>query len=177
MVDLLLDSAQVENERLVLNPQPMDLCDLVHDVASPLEELARAAGCALDLSDCHPVKGTWDRVRLEQVVHNLLTNAIKYGGGKVEVHTYETGEARIVVRDNGRGIAPEDHERIFEPYERVHVSGNEEGAGLGLYIVREIVRAHGGRIAVESAAGQGATFVVTLPTTTITGAQAGGKQA
>lgn len=173
MVDLLLTSAQVENDRLVLNPQPMDLCDVVHDVAGRLSELARAAGAELDLSDCHPVKGVWDRLRLEQVVHNLLTNAIKYGGGKVEVHTYETGEARIVVRDNGRGIATEDHERIFEPYERVHSGGTEEGAGLGLYIVREIVRAHGGQIAVDSQAGRGATFVVTLPMKAPGGTQLG----
>lgn len=173
MVDLLLASAQVENQRLVLHPQTMDLCGLVHEVAERLAELARAAGCELDLSDCHPVQGTWDRLRLEQVVHNLLTNAIKYGGGKVEVHTYQTGEARIVVRDNGRGIAPEDQERVFEPYERVHSAGNEEGAGLGLYIVREIVRAHGGRVAVESAPGRGATFVVTLPMTTPGGTEVG----
>ena len=163
MVDLLLASAQVENERLVLDVQPMDLCELVHDVAARLDEVARAAGCDLDLGDCHSVKGAWDRLRLEQVVHNLLTNAIKYGGGKVQVHTDQDGEARIVVRDNGRGIAPEDQERIFQPYERVHGGGSEEGAGLGLYIVREIVRAHGGRIDVDSRPGAGATFVVRLP--------------
>lgn len=173
MVDLLLDTAQVENERLALDPAPLDLCELVHDVARRLEELARATGCTLDLSDCQPVQGQWDRLRLEQVVHNLLTNGIKYGGGRVEVHTYQDGDARIVVRDGGRGIAAEDHERIFEPYERVHGDGSEEGAGLGLYIVREIVRAHGGRIAVDSQAGQGAAFVVTLPLAPTGGRQVG----
>ena len=146
MVDLLLDSAQVETERLVLNPQPMDLCELVQDVAARLAELARAAGCELDLSDCHPVQGCWDRLRLEQVVHNLLTNAIKYGGGKVDVRTYQTGEAahrRARPRPRDRAGGPGAHLRTL----RARASaGSEEGAGLGLYIVREIVRAHGGRV-------------------------------
>ncbi len=163
MVDLLLDSAQVETGRLVLDLQPVDLCEVVHDTADRLAELARAVGCELNLSDCHPVQGQWDRLRLEQVMNNLLTNAIKYGGGMVQVHTLRTGEACVVVRDNGRGIAPEDQERIFQPYERVHGGGAEEGAGLGLYIVREIVRAHGGRIEVESRLGHGAAFRVCLP--------------
>lgn len=163
MVDLLLDSAQVENERLELDLQPLDLCELVHDVASRLQEVAQAARCELDLSECHPARGEWDRLRLEQVVSNLLTNAIKYGGGKVEVRTHQPSEACIVVRDFGRGIAADDQERIFEPFERVHSGGGEEGAGLGLYIVREIVRAHGGRIALESRPGEGAAFSIYLP--------------
>ena len=163
MVDLLLDSAQVENERLELDLQPVDLCELVHDAAARLADTARAAGCELSLGDCHPATGRWDRLRLEQVVVNLLTNAIKYGGGQVEVGTQGGSEALLTVRDHGQGIGPEDQQRIFEPYERLASAAGEDGAGLGLYIVREVVRAHGGRIEVESAPGQGATFRVFLP--------------
>jgi signal transduction histidine kinase len=176
MVDLLLDSAQVETDRLLLDPQPLDLCELVHDSAARLADLAAAAGCELDLSGCEPVEGRWDRLRLEQVVNNLLTNAIKYGGSRVEVATRPGDEVAIAIRDHGRGIAAEDQQRIFEPFERLHSAGSEEGAGLGLYIVREIVRAHGGRIEVESRVGQGATFTVILPHSS-TGARQGGKQA
>lgn len=163
MVDLLLDTAQVENERLVLDPQPLDLCELVHDAATRLAERAREAGCTLSLEDCHPVQGRWDRLRLEQVVTNLLTNAIKYGGGRVEVHTSGADEALLRVRDHGPGIPEEDRQRIFEPFERLTMATTEDGAGLGLYIVREIVLAHGGRIAVDSAPGGGAVFSVHLP--------------
>lgn len=163
MVDLLLDTAQVENERLVLQPQEVDLCELVHDAATRLDPLAREAGARISLGECVSVVGRWDRLRLEQVVTNLLTNAIKYGGGQVEVRTSGGAEALLVVRDNGMGIAAEDQKRIFEPFERLLSASGEEGAGLGLYIVREIVRAHGGRIEVESAPGQGATFTVVLP--------------
>jgi signal transduction histidine kinase len=165
MVDLLLDSARVENERLVLHPQPVDLCELVHDCAGRLEHLAREAGCAVSLEACNPVVGHWDRLRLEQVVGNLLTNAIKYGGGRVEVATRGAEEAALIVRDHGDGIAAPDQQRIFEPFERLPSASVEDGAGLGLYIVREIVRAHGGRIEVHSTPGQGATFSVFLPLT------------
>lgn len=166
MVDLLLDTAQVETDRLVLDPQPLDLCELVHETASRLAELAREAGCVLDLDACESVHGEWDRLRLEQVVNNLLTNGIKYGGGRVEVSTRARPQPAIVVRDHGRGIATEDQERIFEPFERLHSAGGEDGAGLGLYIVREIVRAHGGRIEIDSGPGEGTTFTVVLPFTT-----------
>lgn len=164
MVALLLDAAQVEAERLVLKPEPLDLCDLVHDAADRLQELARARGCTIVLEGCEPLPGLWDRLRMEQVVTNLLTNAIKYGGDRVEVRTQRGEHAAIVVRDHGHGILPEDRERIFNPFERLASGRGEDGAGLGLFIVREIVRAHGGRIVVDSTPGAGSTFTVLLPT-------------
>lgn len=164
MVDLLLDTAQVENERLVLQPEPVDLCQVVHDAVSRLAAMAREAGCELDVQGCAPVVGRWDRLRLEQVVTNLLTNAIKYGGQRIEVGTASGNhEASVSVRDHGAGIPAEDRDRIFEPFERLTRSSAEEGAGLGLYIVREIVRAHGGRISVDSRPAAGTTFTVHLP--------------
>lgn len=163
MVDRLLDAAQVESDRLVLHRERVDLYALVHDVGRRLAEVARAADCRMVLEDCESVEGHWDRLRLEQVVSNLLTNAIKYGGGVVEVSTRGGTQAHLYVRDRGAGIAPQDRQRIFEPYERLGSAASEDGAGLGLYIVREIVHAHGGEISVDDAPGSGTTFSVTLP--------------
>jgi signal transduction histidine kinase len=104
-------------------------------------------------------------MRLEQVVGNLLANAMKYGAGKpVELHLeQDDGKVRLKVRDFGIGIAKEDRERIFERFERAVSVRHYGGFGLGLWIVREIVQALGGAIDVESTPGQGSTFTVTLP--------------
>jgi signal transduction histidine kinase len=105
-------------------------------------------------------------MRMEQVVTNLLTNAMKFGAGKVvEVAVSPTpdGRAQLVVRDHGVGIAPADLERIFERFERARTTQKFPGLGLGLYIVRQIVEAHGGTIHAQSEIGAGATFTVDLP--------------
>jgi signal transduction histidine kinase len=106
-------------------------------------------------------------VRLEQVVLNLLSNAIKYGAGQPIAVAVQADAAtvRLVVRDQGIGIAPADQARIFERFERAAPSSHYGGLGLGLYIVRQIVGAHGGTLGVESSPGAGATFSVTLPRT------------
>jgi len=112
-----------------------------------------------------PVVGNWDKARLEQVVTNLLSNAIKYGAGApiaINVRTFD-GRARLAVRDEGIGVSPSERGRIFERFERAVSAKHYGGLGLGLYIVRRIVDAHGGQIAVESAPGAGAQFVVELP--------------
>jgi signal transduction histidine kinase len=111
------------------------------------------------------VPGLWDRARLEQVVTNLLSNAVKYGRGQpIEVAVMGADDrARLVVRDQGIGIAPEHLSRIFERFERAVSAHNYGGLGLGLYIVRQIVEAHGGAIHVTSTPGEGSTFVVDLP--------------
>jgi signal transduction histidine kinase len=113
-----------------------------------------------------PVEGAWDEFRIEQVLTNLLTNAMRYGAGKpIDVTVAQVGgDAHIGVRDHGIGIAPDDHERIFGQFERTESSRKQApGLGLGLYIAQQIVQAHGGRIRVDSAPGQGACFTVVLP--------------
>jgi signal transduction histidine kinase len=111
------------------------------------------------------VSGWWDEFRIEQVIVNLLTNALRYGGGKpVEVSVHdEDGCARIDVRDRGRGISPEDVERIFEPFERGARNGEPKGLGLGLYISRQLAASHGGTLLVQSKPGEGSTFSLLLP--------------
>jgi signal transduction histidine kinase len=127
-------------------------------------ELARA-GCATELEAPHPVLGRWDPLRIEQVVANLLSNACKYGAGKpIRISVEVNGDrARLSVRDHGIGIAPADRERIFERFERAASARHYGGLGLGLYITRQVVEAHGGTIRVVSHTGAGSTFAVELP--------------
>ena len=107
----------------------------------------------------------WDLIRVEQVVTNLLSNAFKFAGGTpIEVTVEERGSmGRLVVVDHGIGIAPEDQERIFHRYEQATSSRRAGGLGLGLYIARQIIEAHGGTIRVESQPGEGSTFTIDLP--------------
>jgi signal transduction histidine kinase len=165
LVDELLDVSRVRTGRLALHREALDLVALVSDhVARLTGESARPAP-QIVLSATGAPHGHWDRTRLEQVVSNLVSNAIKYGAGEpVEVEVgAEADHAVLIVRDHGIGIAPEDQARIFGRFERAVSSRNYGGLGLGLWIARQIVEAHGGTIAVRSAPGQGAEFRVQLP--------------
>jgi signal transduction histidine kinase len=136
-------------------------------------EIARGAADALASGDrggivvsgAASLGGRGDAARLEQVVTNLLTNAVKYGEGRpidVEVGARDS-RAWLVVRDRGIGIPPEAIGRIFEPFERAAPVERYGGLGLGLYIARRFVEMHGGRITVQSSPGEGSTFTVELP--------------
>lgn len=166
LVDELLDVSRITLGRLDLElDDGVDLADLVRSVAGRFTpEFARAA-TPLVLDAGRPVVSRCDRSRLDQVVSNLLANALRHGrGGAVEVCVRADGDvARLSVGDHGPGIAQEDQVRLFERFTRVGSGRGHGGLGLGLYIVRRIVEAHGGQVGVESAAGAGATFTVTLP--------------
>lgn len=165
LADELLDVSRISAGSLHLDPEEMDLALLAREVVERLEEGARRAGCALTVDANGSVSGYWDRLRLEQVVSNLLTNALKFGAGEpVEVAVTSVGdEAILFVRDHGIGIHDADQRRIFGRFERAVSRETYPGMGLGLWITREIVEAHGGRIGVESRPGAGALFRVTLP--------------
>lgn len=165
LVDQLLDVTRLKAGKLSLELEPIELQSLVRDIILRLQETAKGAGVELVLEESGPVRGLWDHGRLEQVVTNLVTNAIKYGGSRpvrVRVETSARG-ALICVRDQGIGIAPENFNRIFDQFERAVAAGRYEGLGLGLYITRQLVRAHGGEIVVNSVPGEGSTFTVELP--------------
>jgi signal transduction histidine kinase len=163
IVDDLLDVSRMMAGRMELRIEPVDLVALVRETVARLGELAARSGCEVRLHLPDSLVGTWDRQRLDQVLTNLLTNALKYGHGKPVDVTVERhgGRAVLAVRDHGIGIAEEAQARIFEPYERAAGAGYA-GTGLGLWIVRQILEALGGTIAVTSRPGAGATFVVTL---------------
>jgi signal transduction histidine kinase len=143
-----------------------DLADVVRDVQALLEAPLRESGSTVDVQ-LQPARGVWDRARLMQVVTNLVTNALKYGGGTpISIRVGSDGQtARLVVEDRGPGIPVSERERVLRPYERVAGATSAQGLGLGLYIAAEIVKAHGGTIRIEGEDGRGARFVIELPVT------------
>ena len=165
LINDLLDISRISAGRLELEPEATDLAALTRQVVDRFQDELEAAGCPLALDTGTPTPGHWDPLRIEQVITNLLTNAMKYGRGRpIEVIVQPNGAvARLVVRDRGIGIAPDHLERIFERFERAVAPGKFGGMGLGLYITRQIVEAHGGTIGVSSAPAKGATFTVELP--------------
>jgi signal transduction histidine kinase len=175
LIDDMLDVSRMKSGTLSIRPASVELMTLLERVVSDLTLQASAAGCTISLQPHAPVTGWWDEFRIEQVIVNLLTNALRYGGGeKVEVSVHDDdGRVRIEVRDQGRGIAPEDMERIFEPYERGARNGEPKGLGLGLYISRQLAASHGGELVVASTPGQGAAFSLVLPALAAASAPAG----
>lgn len=166
LIDDMLDVSRMRSGQLSIRPAQVELMTLLERVISDLSLQANATGCKLSLQPHPPVQGCWDEFRIEQVVVNLLTNALRYGGGQpVEVSVqYAENLVRIHVRDEGKGIAPADLDRIFEPYERGARNGEPKGLGLGLYISRQLAVSHGGELRVTSKPGEGSTFTLILPT-------------
>jgi signal transduction histidine kinase len=163
--DRLLDVSHMSSGRFKPDLQDTDLSDVVRDVADRFVDQMAHARCPLRLTIQPDVHGRWDRLRLEEVVTNLLSNAVKYApGGPVEVELFsDSNTATLHIRDHGSGIGKEDEERIFERFERAIATQRAMGWGLGLYVCRQIIEAHGGTIQVASEPGAGATFVVQLP--------------
>jgi signal transduction histidine kinase len=137
----------------------------VRQVADDFRDPAANARVLLELQLPEKAEGTWDRLRIEQILVNLLSNAVKYGAGKPVIVKLEIKDdvVRLTVADRGIGIASQDVNRIFGRFQRAAPTRHYGGMGLGLYITRHIVDAHQGTISVDSAAGEGATFVVELP--------------
>lgn len=164
LINDMLDISRISSGKMTMNLEHFDLCELVRNLIERNLEQFVGTRDPIVIEACESVFGNWDRFRMEQVVTNLLTNAVRYGAGKpilVQVK-YSLKNAQISVQDQGQGISTENQERIFERFERV--SGTEiTGLGLGLYIVREILKAHHGSIRVESVLGHGATFIVEVP--------------
>ncbi|TQF10277.1 GAF domain-containing protein [Myxococcus llanfairpwllgwyngyllgogerychwyrndrobwllllantysiliogogogochensis] len=165
LIDDLLDVSRISAGRLSLNLEEVDLAALTRELVSRMsEELVRAGSEVRMLAD-DAVVGQWDKLRLEQVLVNLLSNAAKYGAGRpVTVRVEPRGAvAELVVQDEGIGVAQEDQERIFERFERSESAQHFKGLGLGLWITKRIVEAHGGGIRVQSQPGKGSIFTVELP--------------
>lgn len=164
LLDCLLDASRMTRAPLRLDLEFFDLSELVLDVLERFGEAMLRGGARPDVQVEPAVVGRWDQLRIEQVVGNLITNAVKHGAGSpIRVWLGTDGRrATLLVRDQGPGITEADQQLIFERFFRAAPKGIS-GLGLGLYIARQIVEAHEGRIHVESIPGQGATFVVDLP--------------
>jgi signal transduction histidine kinase len=165
LVEDMLDVARVHTGKLTMEKSQVDLTELVREVIERISPQLSAAKCEIREKAEVGILGNWDRYRIEQVINNLLTNAIRYSPGKpIHIVVSKEGEkARLTVHDEGAGISPENHERIFQRFERAVSSGNISGLGLGLYISRQILESHQGTIHVESVPNEGATFIVELP--------------
>lgn len=175
LVDDLLDVSRIESGKLTYEFERVELGQLVREMVERYFESLHSAGCQVMVETPALVWVRGDRFRLEQVVLNLLSNAAKYGRSQpVSVLVGGSdGRARIVMRDHGIGIAEEMIEKVFERFERASPAGHIGGLGLGLYICREIVRAHGGNISIESKLGEGSTFTVEIPLLKEPGAEDG----
>lgn len=164
LMDTVLD-AQAARGALAIEPTDVDLAEVVAEVVERLRVRAEQAGSQLEV-DVPSITGRWDRVRLDQVITNLVLNALKYGAAKpVTIRaSADANECRLSVSDHGIGVLAEDADRIFGKFERA-VHTNYGGLGLGLFITRQIVEAHRGTISVVSTPGLGTTFEVRLPRT------------
>jgi PAS domain S-box-containing protein len=168
LLDELLDLTRIRLGMLNLSKESVDLGSLAKEVVGRFVVEATQKGIPILVDVPESVIGQWDPLRMEQVVSNLVSNAIKYGNGtpiSVSVRSLKNpSKVRLVVSDRGRGVPTEMRDRIFERFERAGVSGRKiSGLGLGLYICRQIVEAHGGIIRVESGIGKGSSFVVEVP--------------
>ncbi len=165
LVAELLDLARIRGGRLTLEVRPVDLAELACSVAARLADVLERSGNALEIEAPAPVGAACDPARIEQVLANLLVNASRHApGAHVQLRVFgDGGQAVVVVEDDGPGIPPAALERVFGAYEKVERGGQEQGLGLGLYIVRQIVEAHGGTIRASAGRAAGASFRVELP--------------
>lgn len=161
--EAVLDISRIESGQLALEREPLEVGGFTRELLEGVRDVSPSAD--LRLEACAAATGHFNRRQLEQLLTNLVLNALKYGGGKpvtVRVEA-QAQEVRISVRDEGIGIQPEDLERVFGRYERASSTRHYGGFGLGLYIAQAAARAHGGCIRVESEPGRGSCFTVALP--------------
>ncbi len=168
VLDRLADVSLLQSGTIELRRELVDLRELCVDLAGGFESELAAASCALRLRADEPVIGLWDRFRVEQIVGNVLANAIRYGAGApIELSVRADGSiATIEVRDRGIGIAPSDRARIFERFERASPRAHRGALGIGLWLAKRLTTAMDGTIEVESEPGEGALFRIRLPMVT-----------
>lgn len=161
----MLDLARIKTGQLSLNKEKAELAAIVQEVVARTEHEQALPPGTISFRVSGESSGSWDRLRVEQVVDNLLTNAIKFGSGKpVNVSVGNVnGVVKVMVQDSGIGVAREDQERIFGRFERAAPAKAFSGFGMGLYLSRQLVEAMGGTITLESKPGEGAKFTVSLP--------------
>ncbi len=165
LVNRLLEVSRIMAGRMEIVRERLDLSTLVAGVAERFRDASRDAGSTLEVVVPPSLHGRWDRLRVEAIVANLLSNAVQYGEGKPIVLRLESDgrAARLEVVDRGIGIAPADQARIFHRFERAVSEQHYGGFGFGLWVARLVAEAHGGEVEVASAPGEGSTFTVELP--------------
>jgi two-component system, OmpR family, sensor kinase len=161
----LLEITRVNAGDLRLSPSTFDMCEVVQECSRKYQLLAERARTPLECRAKGPVIGTWDRLAIEQILDNLVSNAIRYGDGKPVKVELEGSEHEVVLRvvDCGIGIQATDRERIFERFERAAGSKRDGGFGIGLWLTHKLVQAQAGVLELHSEVGTGSTFTVHLP--------------
>ena len=165
LIEDMLDLTRLNSGNMAFQMDPVDAEAMFRDLTDRFSSQLKASGMNLKLEFESGLIGVWDRMRVEQVLANLMNNAIKYAAkNPLALRLFREGKsARFEIQDFGKGIAPEQHQRIFQRFERAVDDPGITGLGLGLYIAKKIVEGHGGKIWVESKINQGSTFVVLLP--------------
>lgn len=167
LIEGVLDVSRIALGRLQLSREHFDLVQLIREVTAQHEGAARRVGCALRLELPDTLAGAWDRGRLDQVLRNLLSNALKFGAGNpIDIALVQQGDrARLSVHDRGVGFDPAEVQRLVRRFERAVSHNKHGGLGLGLYIAEQIVKQHGGYMELSGKPSAGATFTVVLPLT------------
>lgn len=168
MLNRIMDVSRMSGGQLNLEIEDVDLAEIVRDVAGNFERELGAARSDLRLDLPSRLVGRWDKMRVEQIFTNLLSNAIRYGAGKpIEVRAGgDVEQVELSVKDQGVGIAEQHQHRIFERFERAGKTRSSGGFGIGLWTVRQSCLAMGGHVSVKSAPGEGSEFTVVLPRVT-----------
>lgn len=162
---LLLDISRVNAHSMDLRFEELDIAEIVRETVDTYAVEAAFHHSDMRLTAPEALRGSWDRLSVEQITGNLVSNAIKYGDGK-PVHialAREEGRVRLEVKDQGIGISSEDQARIFGRFEQVVSARSRTGFGVGLWLARALIEAHRGSISVKSAPGKGTAFTVWLP--------------
>lgn len=164
LINDMVDVSRVNTGNLSIRLEKINLSQLVTRVVDDFTPQAAAAGSSFNIDVVEDVYGSWDDFRVEQIIINLITNALRYGDGKpVDVVLTVIDDAvEIYVQDQGNGIAVSEQQRIFEKFERLGNNKVREGLGMGLYIARQLAEAHGGSLSVSSNLGEGSRFTLRL---------------
>jgi PAS domain S-box-containing protein len=164
LIQILLDVTRIQSGKFTFNFFKFNVQEIVNEVCERHKEVITNSKCNLNVQNDLNFDVVWDKVRIEQVLTNLLTNAVKYSPGEIEITIRKEKEMiALIVRDHGKGIPEEKLNMIFERFERATTNSNVSGLGLGLFIVKQIVDGHHGHIYVSSEEGEGTTFKVLLP--------------
>jgi PAS domain S-box-containing protein len=165
IMDNILDESRISHGKLPMHIEEFDLSEMVLNILGEFRLTAETAGVTVQAETQKDLLGSWDRFRLEQALLNLLTNALRYGN-KNPIFVQVKGNDKTVtltVKDQGIGIKPEDHDRVFDRFERANSDNEGNGMGLGLFISKNIVKDHGGEIRLKSEFGKGSEFHIILP--------------
>ena len=166
LIDDMLDISRIESGKLILKKENFIISELIYEIAERLmEQIQRSTGSALKITKLDEAMVSWDRFRIEQVITNFITNAIRYGrGSTIELCVEDKKDQVLIsVKDLGSGISEKDRDRIFNLFERGVGPEEVSGLGLGLYISKQIIDAHRGKVWVESKVGEGSTFFALIP--------------